>query len=483
MGSPVATSAINTNRTKVVGTGLVLKSMVNQDVLNLSPEAAKDWQKKTEAEFKLWALKKQNCDALGLNNFYGLQQLALKSWLLSGDVFIPFKFYSPSRNNPYSLRLHVIEADRVRTPSEFLSGAIASVNTEGVVPEGHPGAKHNIHDGVEVDEQGKIVAYYIHNHYPNQFIGEKSQWVRVEAYGEKTGMPNILHVMDSERPDQYRGVPYLSQIIEPLLQLRRYTESQLMAALIQSFFTAWIETENAGGQIPINEVGGGIIGADEDGHRTPDVGPRNENEHSMGPGTVVSLKPGEKIVFGQPNVPTTGFDAFVKTLCKLMGAGLEIPYEVLMKEFNSSYSASRGALLEAWEAIKMRRNWLVDDLCQPTYERWLAEAVARGRIKAPGFFDDPVIREAWCGARWVGPIQGQLDPQKEAKAAILLAQSGIKTYEQTARELGGGDWEENVAQLKRENELLQEARGSRTNNAVTSPTINSGEGDPSNAKT
>lgn len=256
-----------------------------------------------------------------------------------------------------------------------------------------------------------------------------------------------------------------------------------MAALIQSFFTAWIETENAGGQIPINEVGGGIIGADEDGHRTPDVGPRNENEHSMGPGTVVSLKPGEKIVFGQPNVPTTGFDAFVKTLCKLMGAGLEIPYEVLMKEFNSSYSASRGALLEAWEAIKMRRNWLVDDLCQPTYERWLAEAVARGRIKAPGFFDDPVIREAWCGARWVGPIQGQLDPQKEAKAAILLAQSGIKTYEQTARELGGGDWEENVAQLKRENELLQEARGSRTNNAVTSPTINSGEGDPSNAKT
>lgn len=49
--------------------------------------------------------------------------------------------------------------------------------------------------------------------------------------------------MDSERPDQYRGVPYLAQVIEPLLQLRRYTESELMAALVQSFFTAWIETE------------------------------------------------------------------------------------------------------------------------------------------------------------------------------------------------------------------------------------------------
>ena len=39
------------------------------------------------------------------------------------------------------------------------------------------------------------------------------------AYGEKTGLPNILQVMDSERPDQYRGVPYLAPVIEPLLQL------------------------------------------------------------------------------------------------------------------------------------------------------------------------------------------------------------------------------------------------------------------------
>ena len=98
MAAPVAASAINTNRTKVVGTGLQLKSTVDREILGISSEAAKEWQKKTEAEFKLWAEKKQNCDALGLNNFAELQQLALKAWLMSGDVFPKLNHFCRSLN-------------------------------------------------------------------------------------------------------------------------------------------------------------------------------------------------------------------------------------------------------------------------------------------------------------------------------------------------------------------------------------------------
>ena len=56
----------------------------------------------------------------------------------------------------------------------------------------------------------------------------------------------------------------------------------------------------------------------------------------------------------------------------------------------------------------MRRAWFVSDFCQPVYEMWLSEAVALGRVKAPSFFSDPLIRSAWCNARWIGPIQGSL---------------------------------------------------------------------------
>lgn len=454
MSAPLATSAINTNRTKVVGVGLTLKSSINRDILGLSPEAAKQWQKRTEAEFRLWADRKQSCDAIGMNNFDGLQQLALVSWLMSGDVFPVFKRYKSTPTNPYSLRIHLVEADRVSTPNQLGGGIGRYGITDGQAENGN-----DIFDGVEVNKDGMVVAYYVCNNYPWQITGKPSKWTRVEAYGQRTGLPNILHVMNSERCDQYRGVTYLAQVIEPLLQLRRYTESELMAALIQSFFTAWIVTDTDPSKIMLNTVGAsgvvGIPGTNPDESTISD----EKNEYEMGPGIVTHLKQGEKIEFGNPNIPTTGFDVFVKTFCKLIGAGLNIPYDVLIKEYNSSYSSARAALLDAWEDFRMRRKWFVDDFCQPSYEVWLSEAVARGRIKAPGFFDDPLVRAAWCGARWIGPVQGSLDPLKEAKAAVLQIQHALKTHEHVTRETGGGDWDENVEQLAAENERLAAAGG------------------------
>jgi len=56
-------------------------------------------------------------------------------------------------------------------------------------------------------------------------------------------------------------------------------------------------------------------------------------------------------------------------------------------------------------------------------------------------------------------VQGQLDPTKEARAAIMHVDRGFKTHEQVTREQGGGDWEDNVEQLKVENEKLRAAGG------------------------
>ena len=453
MSAPVATSAINTSRTKIVGSGLTLKSSIDPELLGITKEAAKEWQRRVEAEFRLWAGKKQFCDATGMNDFDGLQQLALKSWLLSGDVFALLKHTKGTRQNPYGLRIHIIEADRVRTPLSFANGKAITGITEGV----NPNNQNAIHDGVEVDKGGAVVAYHISNCYPFQYTGEEQKWNRVEAYGAKTGLPNILHVMESERPDQYRGVPYLAQVIETLLQMRRYTESEITAAIIQSFHTAWVETEADTSEMPFNEVGAGDIDGVPSADQHEENLSHSENEYEMGPGTINVLAPGEKVQFGNPNIPTAGFETFVKTLCRLLGAALEIPYDVLIKEFNSSYSASRGALLEAWEAFRMRRKWFVGSFCQPVYEVWLSEAVALGRIKAPGFFTDPLVRAAWCGAKWIGPVQGSLDPKKETEAAIIQIDNGLKTHEQVTLEQGGGDWEANVTQLGYESDALDAA--------------------------
>ena len=468
MSSPVATSAIKVNRTKIVGVGLSLKCAIDSENLGMTPEAAKEWQKNTEREFSMWAGKRENCDATGMNSFAGLQQLAVMSWLTCGDVFALFQRTDPTPVNPYTLKIHMVEADRVTTPIKART-LVAGINTDGINNDNG----NRIYDGVEVDKQGMVVAYHICNVYPRQVVRETDdvKWQRVKAYGKRTGLPNILHILDTERPDQYRGVTYLAPVIESLLNVSRYTQSELMAALIQSFFTAWIETETNPAQIPFNEVG---YGDDESPDNPPDsYVSENPHEYEMGPGTVTHLKQGEKIVFGNPNIPSTGFDTFFKVICKEIGAALEIPYDTLLKEFNQSYSASRAAIMEAWEGFRMRREWLINMFCQPVYEVWLSEAVAIGRIKAPGFFTDPRIRASWCRAQWLGPVQGQLDPTKEVKADIMAVQRGFKTHDQITREYGGGDWHDNIEQLKLENQLLRDA-GVTDEPESTEPDVNDG---------
>lgn len=448
MAAPIAAAAINTNCTKIVGKGLRMKCNLNLDVLGLSPEAAKEWCKRTEAEFRLWCEDRRNCDALGLNNFAELQHLAVKSWLMSGDVFVLLKREKPTRQQPYSLRLQLIEADRICTPYATANGVLNV--TEGEC-NGNP-----VHDGVEVDGKGRVIAYYICPFYPG-FTPFKAdmKWTRVEAVGRRTGIPNILHIMDAERPDQYRGVTYLAPVTEVLLQNRRHIEATLTAAIVQTYFTMVVKKKGdlTESMLPVGQNGiDSNVSEDDDEYDDYTDTPKYEME----PGGCITIGDDEDVDFGNPNIPTAGFEEFNKTIIKQVGAALELPYDVLIKEFNSSYSAAKGALEEAWEVFKKRRMWFVNDFCQPVYEAWLAEAVARGRITAPGFFDDPLIRAAWCGTRWDGPAQTHLDPVKEAVANMRMVEHGWKTNEQVTREYYGENWEENMRALREEMKLIEE---------------------------
>jgi lambda family phage portal protein len=437
MGSPLARSAIQTNRTNVVGSGLKLKSRINFKYLGITQDQADEWEMDTEREFGIWA-DSVWCDALRLNNFYELQQIALTSWLMNGEGFALIKDAERKPWMPYSLRLHLIEADRISNPN-YISGDIIPIVTAN--------NGNRIINGIEIDSDGAIAAYHVCSHYPNSFIDFKLwEWARIEAFGRLTGQPNILHLMENERCEQYRGVPYLAPVIEALKQITRYTEAELMAAVVTAFFTVFIKQNGTTTELPFNDV-----------IQPEQKVETDSNAYEMGAGTVNMLGPGEEAQFADPKRPASGFDAFVTSMSRQIGAALEVPYELLSKAFTASYSASRAALLEAWKAFKMRRTWFANDFCQPVYELWLSEAVARGRVNAPGFFVDPAIRKAWCQADWNGPAPGQLDPVKEVQAATMRVGQGFSTRERETIELTGGDWDRNITQIQRENDLLEKA--------------------------
>ena len=138
---------------------------------------------------------------------------------------------------------------------------------------------------------------------------------------------------------------------------------------------------------------------------------------------------------------------------------------MLVKRFNASYTASKGALEEAWKMFNMYRDWLATDFCQPVYEEWLTEAVAKGRIKAPGFFTDAVIRKAYCTAKWNGPAKGMLDPVKEVTAAEKRVQNGFSTRSDETMQMTGSGYYSKVEQLKQEEKELRDVRKIANGNA------------------
>lgn len=405
-GSPIATGALKTIRTNVVGPGLRLNAQIDAEFVGLTPDQADEWERNTEREFALWSESK-TCDASLANNFYQLQSLAFLSMMMSGDVFAVLPVI-PRKSIPYDLRIHLLEADRVCDPS----------------PKDQ---SKNILGGVEIGEYGEPVNYYIAQKHPGNSTTYKNTWKAVPAYGSKTGRRNVIHLMDHERPEQRRGVPLLSPVLEQLKQLGRYTDAELMAAVVTGMLTVFIESEN-----PQNALGesGGIPYLDQ-------IDPESEDSYELGNGAIVGLAPGEKANTVNPLRPNTAFDGFVVSICRQIGVALELPFELLIKHFTASYSASRAALLEAHKFFRMRRSFIGSDFCQPIYEEWLFEAVAKERIYAPGFLEDPAIRKAYSGAEWYGPSFGVLDPTKEVAAAKIRVDEGFSTREKETAELSG----------------------------------------------
>ena len=75
------------------------------------------------------------------------------------------------------------------------------------------------------------------------------------------------------------------------------------------------------------------------------------------------------------------------------------------------------------------RTWFVNDFCKEIYELWFNEAVSTGRINAPGYFENLLVRKAYLNCTWNGPAQGQLDPGKEVVAAAKRIEAGLSTHE------------------------------------------------------
>ena len=417
-GAPLGKGAIDRIVLNALGSGLKLNVRIDPRLLDMSEQQAIDWAAKTEAEFDYWASSKL-ADAGGELTFYELQQLALKSILIDGECFAVLKHRMlQSKNAPYSLGIQLIEAERLRNPTTYRNSLIWD-------------------EGVALDVHGDVVGWNITNRNPNAELTRLPpvQDIYVPASA------NVLHIFTRERIAQHRGVPFLAPVIEQLKQLSRYTDAELMAAVVSGMYSVFFE------HAPRED---GVYSEDEYATES-NFGETIEGiTADMMIGSVMDLPEGVKATSLSPGRPNQNFGQFIESLAHQIGGALGIPQELLYLHFTASYSASRGALLEAWKLFKYWRSWFAESFCKPVYEAFLNEAVALGRIDAPLYYKDDFHAKLYSWSEWVGPSQGQLDPTKEVQAAVMKIANNLSTYQRETGELTGEDWDLVMSALTRE---------------------------------
>lgn len=416
----IASGALQTLVDNIVGTGLVLAANPDYRALGKSKEWAQEFRREVEALWRPWA-NHTYADATNIDSFNAMTTLVARSWFDNGETFALPVWVQDGRT-PFRTKIQLVEADRVSNPHSKLDS-------------------ERIRSGIEIDRLGKPIAYHVQKKHPGDaygmFGGINQEWERVPAETD-FARKRVIHVFVRERIGQNRGKPFVTSVMQQFKMFDHYSRTEMQAAVANALIAAIVKTPLDGESV--REMVGGT--------------PQDRDEYMAGVqdqlvplrgGSFIQTPPGTEIAPFIPTRPAAQFGAFLETVARHIGAGLNLPYELLLKDWSkTNYSSARAALLEAWRFFRGRRSFLTDKWCQPVFDLWFEEAVHGGllSISPEEYYRN---REAYTRANWIGPGRGWIDPVKEAEAAQIRIQSGLSTLQDEAAEQGS-DWEEVLEQ-------------------------------------
>jgi len=441
MTSPLAVSTLRRKTINVIGPELKLQSRVDREFLGLDSEEADRWEATFEREFDMWA-DSYSADFDGLLMFGEMQAQLFFNMLLNGDVFFMLP-WRPTTESPYETSVKLIDSDLVRNPE--------------TVPDMHGS---NIRGGVEKNKQGQISAYWVANYYPSEWDGSKSQTVKRVPIFAPDGKRQIWHFMCGERIGQVRGMPIFAPVIDALKQITRITDAEMMNILVSAFFSVFIKDMSGFGNLmqegftPSEVVTGG--GGDGPNAVQEAKSSGDEFDLEMGYGNIHYLDDKKDITIADPKKADDSFEKFFDAIARQVSAAANMPIEMVHMHFQTSYTAAKAASNEAWKGFMVDRRKLTKGFCSIVSEEVLRECVLKGRIQAPGYFEDLVIARAWARAAWIGAGQGELNPLDESRAAVIKVNNKLSTREEEYMKTHGDRWDGAMRRYARELDLMDD---------------------------
>jgi lambda family phage portal protein len=390
-----AGAAVDSYVANAIGKGIRLVSHHPDDqVRKLITRKWNRWIRESDVEYD------PRNPASGQTDFYGQQMILARECMEAGEVFVRFRPRPKNEGLTVPLQLQLIEAEQL---------PIWRNQPTSDVPE-----NNRVRCGIEFRPDGRRAAYHFWKAHPGE-----TMFYPLEALStERVPATDVLHVYKPIRAGQFRGQPWLTNVLAKLYELEQYTDAEIVRKKISAMITGFIKQVSPDNPIipPDQSMNG-------QGQADPSV-----QISKLEPGTFPVLGFGEEVQFAE--VKDNGeYKGFVRACLQAFASGAGLAeYQISGDLSQINYSSIRAGLLEMRRKCEQFQHAVfIFQVCHPIYRRWLQEAMLAlvfGVELLTAYDQDP---EPFEEVQWVTPGWPWVDPEKDMKSAERAIRDGLSS--------------------------------------------------------
>lgn len=437
----------------IVGAQFLLNAKPDSKLLfgTLDDVWESEFQEEVESKFTLWAESPQNwVDAGRRRTLTETVRLAVGVDVAGGEVLATAEWMK-NDGRPYRTAIQLIDTDRLSDPTTI-------------------DFDKRVRGGVEQDEFGAPIAYYIREAHPADYRLRAADWQGVSRWNrvparKPWGRQMVLHLFEQNRVDQSRGIASMVSALTEMRMTKAFRKTELERAVIAATYAASIESDLPSGDV-YAAMGGGQTNPATQWisdylSAISEYSGGAKNLHIAGAKIPVFL-PGTHLKIQNPGANGPVGDRFEASLLRHIAAALKVPYSEFSKNYaDANYSSLRAEMANVSRSMASRKKRVADSTANFIYRLWLEEAINYNHIEAlkrrnvPSFYEG-LNAEAYSACEWIGAGAGLIDPLKETQADVLALKNHLTTLEDVIARRSGADWRRKLRQMGRERVLETE---------------------------
>lgn len=335
---------------------------------------------------------------------YGIQQMAVTARLESGEVFIRIIRQRSNRNIPVPIQFQVLESDYCPIHLNKLTSA----GTE-------------IRNGIEIDQNGAPIAYWLYRKHPAEGHLSLNDLVRVKA-------SDVIHHFIPNRPGQLRGEPSGVQSLVRAYVFDKYDDAELGRKESRAHFTGVIRRPDYGEQdYRFDPISGQPIKADDS-----DV-PMLEMET----GTFPNLLPGEDITLFEGDDAGQGYRDYQHYQLLGIAAGHDVPYQLMSGDYTEINDRVWRAIMNQYrrEVGQVQNLQTIPQVCRRMWIEFVDRAIMSGAIDVPADYD--VNHWRYFRAKFRPQAWEHIHPTQDVEAKLMAIEGGLTSRAKVVDEMSG----------------------------------------------